>query len=464
MRGLTTVSLLQFSRLTLGLQRDQRLVRALAWYVAAGWLASEITFFTACRPFSAYWALPPPNPQCTTLEHYAIVQGCFNISADVLMLGIPIPLIVRMRLPWRQKIVLIIVFSLGIFVILAALMTKIFNLTDVYNPNYMLWYVREASVAVYVSNLPMIWPLLREWFPCLRKLTPGVASPPRSSNNNNNNNNTRGSRWMIRRGTVRLVDEERGQSSNSSSSGSCNKKYTSRKSSATPNVSSLSTSRSGGERSERGGLLPPIDHISRGLKEPFVTYEDIELAITEIEDDNPHYLRDSSEKSRGFSFSSSNSGCSGGGDDDDDDDSDVDVDSWPASRVGLQHQSKETRVDEGRAVYLDAPAKAVTKIEAGSTVRVQSAECQFVLVDGPTGREEDHHYHHQHHYTTATIAAKHKSFSTTRLQKPPPQQQLQQQQQRGGIQVQTTFGVRQEQVWSPNRARSPRCEETGIAW
>ena len=40
----------------------------------------------------------------------------------------------------------------------------------------MLWYMREASVAVYVSNLPMIWPLLREWFPSLRALTPGQKS------------------------------------------------------------------------------------------------------------------------------------------------------------------------------------------------------------------------------------------------------------------------------------------------
>lgn len=32
----------------------------------------------------------------------------------------------------------------------------------------MLWYVREASVAVYVANLPSIWPLLREHFRFLR--------------------------------------------------------------------------------------------------------------------------------------------------------------------------------------------------------------------------------------------------------------------------------------------------------
>lgn len=28
----------------------------------------------------------------------------------------------------------------------------------------MLWYIREASTAVYVSNLPMLWPLFRRVF------------------------------------------------------------------------------------------------------------------------------------------------------------------------------------------------------------------------------------------------------------------------------------------------------------
>src|SRR5947207_7749018 len=47
------------------------------------------------------------------------------------------------------------------------MLTKIFNLSDLYASRYMLWYVREASVAVYVSNLPLIWPLIREFLPKL---------------------------------------------------------------------------------------------------------------------------------------------------------------------------------------------------------------------------------------------------------------------------------------------------------
>lgn len=50
-----------------------------------------------------------------------------------------------------------------------------YNLSDVYDTSYMLWYTREASVAVYVANLPMIWPLLREWFPCLRNISTGKS-------------------------------------------------------------------------------------------------------------------------------------------------------------------------------------------------------------------------------------------------------------------------------------------------
>ncbi|WYZ37693.1 hypothetical protein EsH8_II_001199 [Colletotrichum jinshuiense] len=170
--------LILYTRLTLGLA-VQRMVRWLGIYVAVGWVATQITMFSACRPFKNYWAMPPPDPQCTTYEHYAILQAFFNISSDMLMLLVPLPLVFRMNVVWKQKIILTFIFSLGICVIIAALLTKIFNLGSPYSPTYMMWYVREASVAVYVANLPLFWPLLREWFPVLRSLkTAGVMPSP----------------------------------------------------------------------------------------------------------------------------------------------------------------------------------------------------------------------------------------------------------------------------------------------
>jgi hypothetical protein len=40
----------------------------------------------------------------------------------------------------------------------------------------MFWYTREASVAVYVANLPGIWPLLREHLRFLREKTNSNSS------------------------------------------------------------------------------------------------------------------------------------------------------------------------------------------------------------------------------------------------------------------------------------------------
>ncbi|KAF2636102.1 hypothetical protein P280DRAFT_410179 [Massarina eburnea CBS 473.64] len=158
-----------YSRLTHG-TRHIRNVQWLAVYVVVGWIAVEIAFFTACRPFNGYWSIPSPDPQCDIHTHYAIVQMIFNISSDLGIFAISISFIAPIAAPLKQKLVLGVVFGMGIFVmsIVAAVLTKSCNLSNGHNDQYMLWYIREASVAVYVANLLSIWPLLREWVGYLR--------------------------------------------------------------------------------------------------------------------------------------------------------------------------------------------------------------------------------------------------------------------------------------------------------
>ncbi|KAF2035787.1 hypothetical protein EK21DRAFT_96415 [Setomelanomma holmii] len=162
--------LFMFARMTSG-TTHMKWIRLIAAWVIVGYVAVQVAFFTACRPFNGYWAVPPPNPQCTTLEHFAIVQATFNISSDLLIIAVPIPMVASLSLPLKQKIGLGMLFSMGTFVIVAAILTKYFNLSNVYATTYMLWYTREASVAVYVANLPGIWPLLREHIRFLREHT-----------------------------------------------------------------------------------------------------------------------------------------------------------------------------------------------------------------------------------------------------------------------------------------------------
>ncbi|KAI4916448.1 hypothetical protein J4E85_010103 [Alternaria conjuncta] len=120
--SLKACMLFMFARMLTG-TTNMKWIKVAALWVVIGWFAVQITFFSACRPFVGYWAVPPPNPQCTTLEHFAIVQATFNISSDVLIIAVPIPMIMSLTLPLKQKVVLGILFSMGIFVVRSSLLS-----------------------------------------------------------------------------------------------------------------------------------------------------------------------------------------------------------------------------------------------------------------------------------------------------------------------------------------------------
>lgn len=140
-------------------------VQILAGYVALGFAVIEITYFAVyCRPFSQYWAVPVENAQCATYQHYSITPAVFNLSSDAFMLAIPVPLLKGTQMPIRKKMLLISVLGLGVFVMIAAILNKYFNFHSPDTTIYQLWYIREASTAIYVANLVCWWPLLRKVF------------------------------------------------------------------------------------------------------------------------------------------------------------------------------------------------------------------------------------------------------------------------------------------------------------
>lgn len=84
-----------------------------------------ICYYTIlCRPFTQYWALPVKNPQCATYATYSKIQMSFNISSDVFIILMPTSIIGRSKLPMKRKAILMVVFSLGVFTIICAILNK----------------------------------------------------------------------------------------------------------------------------------------------------------------------------------------------------------------------------------------------------------------------------------------------------------------------------------------------------
>ena len=61
------------------------------------------------------------------------------------MLLIVLPIFLRMKLPWRKKWPLILLFSLGIFTIIAAILNKVYSFTDPFGALWTFWYLLQPG-------------------------------------------------------------------------------------------------------------------------------------------------------------------------------------------------------------------------------------------------------------------------------------------------------------------------------
>ncbi|KAI8162148.1 hypothetical protein K4K49_010457 [Colletotrichum sp. SAR 10_70] len=134
-------------------------------YVALAYVAVIVALYGGwCRPFSGYLVLEPDNMECLTWLHYNSLQLSLNLSTDLILLIIPVVLISRLNMKIGKKILLVCLFSLGIFVMLAAILTKVSVFTNQTAPIWFLWCVREVSTAMLVGNLPLCMPTFRMWW------------------------------------------------------------------------------------------------------------------------------------------------------------------------------------------------------------------------------------------------------------------------------------------------------------
>lgn len=69
-----------------------------------------------CNPIAAAWTTSDASAKCIPLLTEFICAAPVNIVTDLAILALPIPVLTGMRLPIRQKAILLVTFSLGIFV------------------------------------------------------------------------------------------------------------------------------------------------------------------------------------------------------------------------------------------------------------------------------------------------------------------------------------------------------------
>ena len=109
-------------------------------------------------------AVPTPNIQCSAAINHLITNAIFNLSSDVILLIIALPMFIKTQMPVRKKAALCGVFGLGIFVMIAAILNKYYSFTNPFGSQWIYWYCRESSTSLLVTNLPFVYTLFRRLF------------------------------------------------------------------------------------------------------------------------------------------------------------------------------------------------------------------------------------------------------------------------------------------------------------
>jgi hypothetical protein len=87
------------------------------------------TIYLSCRPFNRYWQInPDPGNVCEAAVSKPIiwVTFVFNISTDVYLLLIPIPMLWKSSLKKYKKIAATLVLSAGMLVVVCAILKSIY--------------------------------------------------------------------------------------------------------------------------------------------------------------------------------------------------------------------------------------------------------------------------------------------------------------------------------------------------
>ncbi|EED17377.1 conserved hypothetical protein [Talaromyces stipitatus ATCC 10500] len=165
-----------------------------------------------CHPVYEVFRLEAQTSEsCTNVFLSALASSPYNIFTDVAILVIPIPLLTRIHLPFRQRLILVFTFGVGISVIaidvvrFASFQTTArdqlvklnsFHTEDIGNEDYtwyaafpMMWSAVEVNTTIICACVPSLKPLLARFTPSLIGQPKGT--PPAEPVNDERGHTTR---------------------------------------------------------------------------------------------------------------------------------------------------------------------------------------------------------------------------------------------------------------------------------
>ncbi|EXK76372.1 hypothetical protein FOQG_18886 [Fusarium oxysporum f. sp. raphani 54005] len=153
--------------------RRFRAVVCLLMAVVAGYSFSAVLVaIFQCHPVEMAWDITISDGSCIDRMAYFIAILALNVTTDLFMLVLPIPMLWKVKMPKRQKLGLIGIFMTGSFVCVVGFL-RIKSLVSLMGLNDLTWHlvdgyvwvVIEMNTGIICACLPFMKPFLKQVFP-----------------------------------------------------------------------------------------------------------------------------------------------------------------------------------------------------------------------------------------------------------------------------------------------------------
>lgn len=188
-------------------KNTQKILRMASWATlvivnVAGLVLTLLNIFQ-CSPVAAAWNPYVAATSCIPLLTEFVCSAPVNIVTDLAILALPIPVLTGMRLPQRQKIILVLTFSFGIFVTVVDVVriyylqqaisfaprvatdnsSALFGDTPDFSWNAslsLMWSAVEVNVGIAIACVPTLKPLILKILPAMLYDPDGTRSRSRN--------------------------------------------------------------------------------------------------------------------------------------------------------------------------------------------------------------------------------------------------------------------------------------------
>ncbi|KAK3986827.1 hypothetical protein QBC44DRAFT_332569 [Cladorrhinum sp. PSN332] len=130
-----------------------------------------VVVFTQCRPITSYWNILLSGRDCLPEGPPLLTQAAMTVVADFIVWVLPLPTLYKARLPLSQRIALIVLFSFGGVVVIAAVLRTywIYHVIErTYDVTWegfhlWIWTAVEVHLGVICGCVPWLKSLVKFW-------------------------------------------------------------------------------------------------------------------------------------------------------------------------------------------------------------------------------------------------------------------------------------------------------------